>query len=86
MMNILIAIIAMACSVLFAIIAVRSFHNDFGMGKAILLGILALISFIVLIWAIIGPVGTAVCPYIITWLLIIEMYVFVAYLFANSCY
>ena len=84
MMNILIAIVAMACSVLLVIIAVRSFHNDFGIGKAILLGILALIAFIGFIWAIIGPVGTTVCSSIIWILSIIEMYLFVLLCVAYS--
>lgn len=85
MINIILAIVAMACSVFFATIAVRRSDD---LGQVILLGILALMAFIGFIWAIVNPgVGTGTFNVFAgtTYLLgITDLFLFVLYCAAHS--
>lgn len=84
MINVIIAIIAMACAIFFAY---RAVHGE-DLGQMVLLGLLALMAFIGFIWAIVSPgVDTALfnvfagTEYLLG---ITDMFLFVLYCAAHS--
>jgi hypothetical protein len=85
MINVILAIVAMACAIFFAALAVL--HSD-DLGQMVLLGMLALMVFVGFIWAIVNPdVGTdmfnifAGTEYLLG---ITDMFLFVLYCAAHS--